>query len=279
MKKLFFLVFFFSGCLCLFSQNNLDEIKIGIYAKDHSKIYKGLSNHFGDDFSAIPPNKFVEFANWLLELEDYSSAYQFFMIANISAFLNGDMSLEEKNSFIKNINSKCDSLIKKITQLDRINIEKNKYNIFPGKINFLNNLAIMLKNSDRIKFDAKPSKKVRNTQEGIAPIQIETISGGIQLAEEKPEIDEAPFYDYRDIIDNLVYPQKAKEQKIEGTVTLEIVLNELGNVVEKKVISSDNDIFNSYAQNVIDYVKFRPAKRSGKPVHSKLLVPIHFINK
>jgi TonB family protein len=72
---------------------------------------------------------------------------------------------------------------------------------------------------------------------------------------------------------------KAKEQKIEGTVTLEIVLNELGNVVEKKVISSDNDIFNSYAQNVIDYVKFRPAKRSGKPVHSKLLVPIHFINK
>ncbi|MCX8054246.1 MAG: energy transducer TonB [Ignavibacteria bacterium] len=279
MKKLFFLVFFFSGCLCLFSQNNLDEIKIGIYAKDHSKIYKGLSNHFGDDFSAIHPNKFVEFANWLLELEDYSSAYQFFMIANVSAFFNGDMSLEEKNSFIKNINSKCDSLIKKITQLDRINIEKNKYNIFPGKINFLNNLAIMLKNSERIKFDAKPSNKVRNTQEGIAPIQIETISGGIQLAEEKPEIDEAPFYDYRDIIDNLVYPQKAKEQKIEGTVTLEIVLNELGNVVEKKVISSDNDIFNSYALNVIDYVKFRPAKRSGKPVHSKLLVPIHFINK
>jgi len=279
MKKLFFLVFFFSGCLCLFSQNNLDEIKIGIYAKDHSKIYKGLSNHFGDDFSAIHPNKFVEFANWLLELEDYSSAYQFFMIANVSAFLNGDMSLEEKNSFIKNINSKCDSLIKKITQLDRINIEKNKYNIFPGKINFLNNLAIMLKNSERIKFDAKPSNKVRNTQEGIAPIQIETISDGIQLAEEKPEIDEAPFYDYRDIIDNLVYPQKAKEQKIEGTVTLEIVLNELGNVVEKKVISSDNDIFNSYALNVIDYVKFRPAKRSEKPVHSKLLVPIHFINK
>ncbi len=280
MKKVFLLVCFLSGCVFLYSQNNLDEIKIGIYAKDHSKIYKGLSNHFGQDFSAIHPSKFVEFADWLLELEDYSSAYQFFMIANISAFLNAEMSLEEKNAFIHSINSKCDSILKKINQLDRINIEKNKYLLFPGKINLLNNLAIMLKNSERIKFDAKSSNKmVKHTQEGIAPIQVETISGGIQLAEEKPEIDEAPYYDYRDIIENLVYPQKAKEQRIEGTVTLEIVLNELGSVIEKKVLSSDNDFLNSYALNVIDYVKFRPAKRNGKPVHSKLSIPIHFINQ
>lgn len=279
MKKVFLLVFFLSGCVCLYSQNNFDEIKIGIYAKDHAKIYKGLSNHFGSDFSAIHPNNFLEFANWLLELEDYASAYQFFMISNVSAFLNSDMSLEEKNTFMLKINSKCDSILKKINKLDFINIQKNKYNIFPGKINFLNNLAIMLKNSERIKFDAKSSNKVKNTEEGIAPIQIETIKGGIQLAEDKPEIDEAPFYDYRDIIDNLVFPQKAKEQNIEGTVTLEIVLNDLGTVLEKKVVSSDYDLFNSYALNVIDYVKFRPAKRSGKPVHSKLIVPIHFINK
>ncbi len=278
MKKLFFLVYFLSSCVFLFSQNNFDEIKIGIYAKDHSKIYKGLSNHFGNDFSAIHPSKFVEFADWLLELEDYSSAYQFFMIANSSAFLSAEMSLEEKNTFMQNINSKCDSILKKINQLDKINIEKSKYFLFPGKINLLNNLAMMLKNSERIKFDTKSSNKIR-TQEGVAHIQIETINGGIQLAEEKPEIDEAPYYDYRDITENLIIPQRAKEQGKEGTVTIEIVLNELGNVIEKKVVSSDNDLFNSYALNVIDYVKFRPAKRGGKPVHSKLTIPIHFINQ
>lgn len=279
MKKLYFVLIFFAFAGNLFAENYLEEIKIGIYAKDLKKIYTNLLNHFGEDFSAIPPEKFIDFANWLANLEDYSGAYQFYMIASVAAFQNDNLSLDEKNTLMNKINQQCDSLLKKISTVDKLFLEKNKYNIIPGQINLINNLAIMLRNTEKIKFDTKSNKIVKASSDGVAPVPIETVNGGITFVEEQKPIDEAPYYDYRDITENLVYPERASAQNMEGTVKVEVIINELGIVVSKRVFSTDNDYLNSYALNVIDYIKFTPAKREGNAVKSKLIIPIHFAKK
>jgi|GEM_PF-2499666 TonB family protein len=279
MKRLFCVLLFFVFTNNIFSQNYLEEIKIGIYAKDLKKIYTNLINHFGEDFSEIHPEKFIDFANWLINLEDYSSAYQFYMIANVATFQNDKLNLDEKNKLMTKINHQCDSLMKKISPVDKLLIEKNKYRIFPERINLMSNLALMLSNTEKIKFDTKPTKIVRSNPDGIAPITMETVSGGITFVEEQKPVDEAPYYDYRDIIENLVYPEKAIQKGIEGTVKVEVVINELGNVLSKKVLSSDNEFLNSYALNVIDYVKFSPGKRDSNPIQSKVIIPVHFTKK
>lgn len=276
MKKSVILILLLFFSIKAFSQNYLDEIKIGIYAKDHKKIYTNLIAYFGEEYSLINPQKFIDLAEWLVFNEDYSSAYQFYLLANISTFQNNDLSRDDKNKLISQINKRLDSLMNKISPLDKALIEKNKFNIIPGRINLMNNLAIMLKNSEKIRFDPKKTTKAVSNSENIGPIQIDKIQGGIILLEEDQFNDEAPFYDYRDIIENLVYPQRAKEQGIEGTVKVEVKINELGNVVSKSIFASDNDYLNSYALNVIDYIKFQPAKRNGQPIPSKVVIPVHF---
>lgn len=73
-----------------------------------------------------------------------------------------------------------------------------------------------------------------------------------------------------------VYPKEAKEQGIEGTVYIKLLVNEKG-VVEKAVIEqSDAEIFNKVSIDAAMKWKFKPAMKQGLPVSTWVMLPFRF---
>lgn len=76
---------------------------------------------------------------------------------------------------------------------------------------------------------------------------------------------------------NLKYPPKAKKNKIEGIVFLEITVDTNGKILNPKIIKSDNPLFNKEAIRLIKSMpKWIPGKRQGVPLKQRLTVPISF---
>lgn len=273
------LIFAASNSFC---QSSIDEIKVGIYAKDLKKIYSSLSEYLGQDISETPIEKWIELGDMLAEINDYASAWQFYMLANVAVFQNEKLSKLSKADKYKLITEKSESMLKKANPSDLVLIQKYKYSIIPGRINLVNNLANMLKNSERTLFSSKSHKTISHNNEikAIEDPNIARNSFGGTLQIEPIVYDEAPYYDYTEINRNLMYPKRAFEERLEGKVLIELIIDEKGNIEEKKIIETSNSIFDDNALAVVDYVRFKPAKRSGIEYKSKIVLPIYFeINK
>jgi protein TonB len=62
------------------------------------------------------------------------------------------------------------------------------------------------------------------------------------------------------------YPAQARQDGIEGTVTLMIVVDETGKVTRAKVVGGPGHGLNEAALSAIRRFRFKPAVREGKPV-------------
>jgi TonB family protein len=97
-----------------------------------------------------------------------------------------------------------------------------------------------------------------------------------------PEIDEIkldkyPGIDMNKLMSNVKYPEEAYKNKIEGKVITSVLINEVGNVEEIKIESSDNPIFNSAIEDAIkSYGRFSPAEKDNLPVKSWVSIPFSF---
>ena len=81
----------------------------------------------------------------------------------------------------------------------------------------------------------------------------------------------------RDIKNNLVYPQKAKEEMIEGRVFIKFVVKKDGSTCCYSVVRSSDSVFEQAAlQAVTKLGKWEPARNNGKPVNSYFMLPITF---
>jgi protein TonB len=78
------------------------------------------------------------------------------------------------------------------------------------------------------------------------------------------------------IQDKVVYPEEAKNKKIEGKVFVLAFVDEKGDVVNAEVIKSANPILDSAAVKAVRQVKFEPGKHEGKKVKVQVTVPIVF---
>ena len=72
-----------------------------------------------------------------------------------------------------------------------------------------------------------------------------------------------------------IYPQEAKEKKIEGKVVFDILIDDQGLVRQEKVIEGP-EIFRSEAIKAIRKFRFRPAKVDGKPVAVRIRYTLNF---
>ena len=72
------------------------------------------------------------------------------------------------------------------------------------------------------------------------------------------------------------YPKEALDKGIEGKVLVEAVIDENGNVIDARIKYSDNEIFNEAALAAMRKMKFKPAKRNGKPVKVRVIQPFTF---
>jgi len=79
------------------------------------------------------------------------------------------------------------------------------------------------------------------------------------------------------IYDNLEYPEEAKQEGIEGKVTVEFTINMEGEVEDVKVLRSTYEGLNNAALSVFKNMPaWEPGKQRGKAVRVKLQVPVEF---
>ena len=72
-----------------------------------------------------------------------------------------------------------------------------------------------------------------------------------------------------------VYPKEARDKQIEGSVAMDILIDESGKVRQVNVIEG-SEIFRASALVAMQKFLFRPAKVDGKPVAVRIRYSIKF---
>lgn len=81
----------------------------------------------------------------------------------------------------------------------------------------------------------------------------------------------------RDIKSNLVYPQKAKEEMMEGRVFVKFIVKKDGSTCNHEIVRGVNpDLDQAALQTVKKLGKWEPARNNGKPVNSYFTLPVTF---
>lgn len=73
-----------------------------------------------------------------------------------------------------------------------------------------------------------------------------------------------------------MYPYEAKKNGLTGQVVVDFVVDERGDVVQAKVVSSSDRVFEEPSIRAIMKWKFEPGKRSGRVVPFRMAIPLHF---
>ncbi|MEQ9425571.1 MAG: energy transducer TonB [Cyclobacteriaceae bacterium] len=82
---------------------------------------------------------------------------------------------------------------------------------------------------------------------------------------------------YAFIASNLKYPPSMIPDSIEGTVRVRFVIGVTGNVIQTKVVESLDFLFDVEAERVIRRLpKWKAATLNGKPIKSKMEIPLRF---
>jgi periplasmic protein TonB len=81
----------------------------------------------------------------------------------------------------------------------------------------------------------------------------------------------------KSIVHEIKYPEQAKKENIQGKVLVEFVVDKQGVVTETKVLKGIGSGCNEEALRVVNLLKsFKPGMKDGKPVNTKLVIPIMF---
>lgn len=83
----------------------------------------------------------------------------------------------------------------------------------------------------------------------------------------------------KDIAKNVVYPDRCKEEGIQGTVYVQFVVNKVGNVEDVKIlrgVKGGAELEIAAIQAVRKLGKFKPAMQNGETVKCRMTVPIKF---
>ena len=77
--------------------------------------------------------------------------------------------------------------------------------------------------------------------------------------------------------ENLIYPEEAKKQKIEGKVVVEFIVEEDGSLTDIQILKSVSPILDEEVLRIVRLMpKWKPAEQKGKPVRRKQTMPITF---
>lgn len=104
------------------------------------------------------------------------------------------------------------------------------------------------------------------------------VSSNIIKAQEKNELDKVPMPvgGMETILKNVVYPEDAKKDKMEGKIFVKAIIDEKGNVIETKIEKGENKLLCSAAEKAVKATKFTPGEKDGKKVKAEVIVPIFF---
>ncbi len=108
----------------------------------------------------------------------------------------------------------------------------------------------------------------------------QSVGSGMEVPEilEELPIEEQPkvIGGIAAISDRVVYQESQKRDEIEGIVQVNALINEKGKVEKAEIKSSLNKDCDEAAMKAVYETKFIPAQQSGKPVKSRMTVPVRF---
>ena len=115
----------------------------------------------------------------------------------------------------------------------------------------------------------------------IAFCQEETKTSGDEpvfvIVEEQAEFPGGLDSMYAYIQKNLVYPEKAKAEGIEGRVFVSFIIEKDGSISNVKLLRGiGGDCDEAAVEMVKNMPKWKPAKQRGKPVRCQFTLPIKF---
>lgn len=73
-----------------------------------------------------------------------------------------------------------------------------------------------------------------------------------------------------------IYPFEAKRNGVSGQVMVDFTVNERGDVVEARAVSSSDRVFEEAATRAVLKWKFEPGRRNGGVVPFRMVIPIQF---
>jgi protein TonB len=88
------------------------------------------------------------------------------------------------------------------------------------------------------------------------------------------EVD--PEIDYVGLQKSIVYPDMAKRNNIEGTVTVRVLVGKDGRPVKVQVLEGVNKLLDNEAVRAVQAATFTPAKQNGVPVAAWMAIPVVF---
>ena len=98
-----------------------------------------------------------------------------------------------------------------------------------------------------------------------------------KVVEVDPEFPGGEEALYKYLAENIKYPEKAKNNKVEGRVYITFVIEKDGTVSDAKVLRSDNEELDAEALRVINAMpKWKPGMQRGVPVRVQYNIPISF---
>jgi len=181
---------------------------------------------------------------------------------------------EEKKKFVVDYRF----LVNENGSVDKIQIINSNY---PKIDNLLLKLAgelqftAAIKNGEKVKFIfpwGRYDSKFFNPQN----VNLPELGLGQDIyfvrVEEMPE----PIGGMYSIQSKIKYPEDAKRNGVEGKVFIQAFIDEMGNVVETKVIKGAGYGLDEAALTAVKETKFFPGKQKGKPVKVQVSIPIVF---
>lgn len=108
----------------------------------------------------------------------------------------------------------------------------------------------------------KPSNRIVEEEDRIPFFAVEV----------KPEI----IGGLNSILKNVHYTEIAKRAQLEGRVSIEFIVNKIGNVEDAKVLKGISEELDMIALNAVKEAKFKPGLQRGIPVKVTMVIPIVF---
>lgn len=102
-------------------------------------------------------------------------------------------------------------------------------------------------------------------------------NGVYNVAEHMPQFPGGMNELFKYLSQNMQYPAEAQKQKVQGRVVIQMVIDAEGNVVNPRILRSENLLLDQEALRLAqDMPKWIPGKQNGKAIAVKYTIPIVF---
>ena len=260
------------------AESVLDELKIGIVAKDLEKVKSSLSVYFEGNRNSLDTRRWIELADFLHDLRDFSSADQMYSLAALATIRNDRLSTAERKLLFDEIITKSDVNSSKADPQSYAKLIANRFVILPGRGDLFLSLSRLIVESGRAVVPSANLIKSRQSEFETFQAANDTSSVRFEpklIESEKPLDFISSSYDaiqLMQVFKSLVGSDHGKDQIIHFTADL--VINESGMIVSHKITDINLNQFTDLISRVLAKTKFTPAFYLAKPVESRLTIKL-----